>query len=378
MRSMRTAAYGCVILGVLLMTGHVVRAQNPEAELQQRRVRLDEVILEAAAAAQTVGGRTGGPGAPAGLGTDPTTGPVVTGSPFSADATTTVVQTLGDGTRIEQRANAKFFRDGTGRVRRELTVIGLDALNPSAQARTVITFDSVPGDPQPFSLDPGGRTARRVARGSLGNAYFGAVRLNTTLTIAGIDPNVRTLERAVDLLAATQQLTEAERAQLRELERSLNVAQSQGLQLTAASIPGGLKPILEQLGTRQIEGVKATGRKTTVIVPTDRVGNDRPMQITDERWESPELSLVVSSRYSDPRTGVIEYKLTNIRRAEPPAELFQVPSDYTDIEGGRGGRRGGGPAVAPLPPPEPGAGGPGGDGARGGARSGGRGGRSPQ
>jgi hypothetical protein len=374
---MRTAAYGCVILGVLLTTGHVVRAQNPEVELQRLRVRLDEVLLDAAAAAQTLGGRVGGPAAPAGLGTDPTTGPVVNGSPFSADAATTVVQTLGDGTRIEQRANAKFFRDGPGRVRRELTVIGLDALNPSAQARTVITFDSVPGDPQPFSLDPVGRTARRVARGSLGNAWFGAVRLNTGLTIAGGDPNVRTLERAVDLLAATQQLTEAERAQLRELERSLNVAQSQGLQLTAASIPGGLKPILEQLGTRQIEGVKATGRKTTVIIPTDRVGNDRPMQITDERWESPELSLVVYSRYSDPRTGVIEYKLTNIRRAEPAADLFQVPSDYTVIEGGRGGRRGGGPAALP-PPPEPGVGGAGGDGARGGARQGGRGGRSPQ
>ena len=93
------------------------------------------------------------------------TGPVVTGSPFSADATTTVVQTLGDGTRIEQRATAKFYRDGTGRVRRELTVIGLDALNPSAQPRTVITFDSVPGDAMPYTLDPAGRTARRVARG---------------------------------------------------------------------------------------------------------------------------------------------------------------------------------------------------------------------
>ena len=125
--------------------------------------------------------------------------------------------------------------------------------------------------------------------------------------------------------------------------------------------------MVEQLGTRQIEGVKATGRRTTVIIPTDRVGNDRAMQITDERWESPELSLVVYSRYSDPRTGVIEYKLTTIRRSEPAADLFQVPSDYTVIEGGRG-RGGRGAGGAPPPPPEPGPGGV----------VGGRRGRSPQ
>jgi hypothetical protein len=294
------------------------------------------------------------------------TGPVVTGSPFSADATTTVVQTLGDGTRLEQRATAKFYRDGTGRVRRELTIIGLDALNPSAQSRTVIHFDSVPGDPQPYTLDPVGRTARRVARGSLGNA-FGALRIVNAFTVGGAvwfgDANVRAVERANDLLTQTQQLTDAERAQLRELERALNVAQSQGLQTAQASIPEGLKPAVEQLGTRQIEGVKATGRRTTLIIPTDRVGNDRPMQISDERWESPELGLIVSSRYSDPRTGVVEYRLTNIRRTEPAADLFQVPADYTVIEpGGRGRGRG----VEPVPPPEPGA--PGGR----------RGGRSPQ
>jgi hypothetical protein len=105
-----------------------------------------------------------------------------------------------------------------------------------------------------------------------------------------------------------------------------------------------------------------------VIIPTDRVGNDRPMQITDERWESPDLSLVVYSRYSDPRTGVIEYRLTNITRTEPAADLFQVPADYTIATPGR---RTGGPAtVEPAAPA-----GIGGDGGRGGNR--GRG-RSPQ
>lgn len=50
--------------------------------------------------------------------------------------------------------------------------------------------------------------------------------------------------------------------------------------------------------------------------------------MTDERWESAELQLLVQSRHSDSRS-VIEYRLSNIRRLEPPAHLFQLPPDYT-------------------------------------------------
>ena len=82
---------------------------------------------------------------------------------------------------------------------------------------------------------------------------------------------------------------------------------------------------------------------------------------TDERWESPELKVLVYSRQSDPRTGVVEYRLTNIIRSEPPPDLFVLPPDYTVLGGAPGARTGG-----------PGQGG----GARG--AGGARGGRSPQ
>jgi hypothetical protein len=260
---------------------------------------------------QAQGRRGGGPGGAAALGApdlrnaDPMSGPLVAGAPFSADATTTVVQTLADGTRIEQKASAKFYRDSTGRVRREQTVIGLDALNPSGASRTVITFDSVPGDPMPYVLDPMTRTARQTVRGLATSAYGLTLRANRLTA-----PGVSWLNG--DLIDT--------------------VVNYQGLAIPRRGVPNDVRPVEEMLATRQVEGVKATGRRTTMTIPQGRVGNDRPIQITDERWESPELGLLVSSRYSDPRTGVVEYKLTNISRTEPRADLFSVPSDYTVVQ----------------------------------------------
>jgi hypothetical protein len=249
---------------------------------------------------------------------------VIANAPFSADATTTVTQTLGDGTKIEQRTTAKWYRDSTGRVRREQTVIGLDRLNPSAQPQTTITFDSVPGDPSPYVLDPGTRTARRAPRGVQwlsGVQWFTArddqlsIGVTTTATPGGlfIRPYNRTAAGA-----------------------------SQG-----GPVPSDIRPTEEQLGTRQVEGVKATGRRTTTVIPAGRIGNDRPIQIIEEQWESPELNLLLSSRFSDPRTGVVEYRLTNISRTEPRADLFAVPAGYTEVAS-TPGLRTGGPAAQPA------------------------------
>jgi hypothetical protein len=247
-------------------------------------------------------------------------------------------------------------------------IIGLDALNPSAQSAVFITFDSVPGDPTPITLDPARRAAGRTRRAAVNQWNLGLATV-AGLSVFRVPPGVNPtfFGAAADRQVRTREaLPENEVAQLRELERALNQAQSQGLAPVQAGIPPDLRPMQEQLGTRQIEGLRATGRRTTLIIPTDRVGNDRPIQITDERWESPDLSLVVYSRFSDPRTGVIEYRLTNINRAEPSADLFAVPADYT----------------VPPPPTPPAPGEPGlrrgGPAPVDGQRGGGRGGRSPQ
>ena len=80
-----------------------------------------------------------------------------------------------------------------------------------------------------------------------------------------------------------------------------------------------------------MEGVEVEGTRIVNTIPAGAIGNERQIDIVFERWYSPELQVVVMSRNSDPRTGENVYRLTNIVRNEPPADLFKVPADYTIV-----------------------------------------------
>ena len=84
----------------------------------------------------------------------------------------------------------------------------------------------------------------------------------------------------------------------------------------------------EPLGSQRIAGVETTGRRITLIGPAGYHGISQPFEMIDERWESAELNLLIQSWHSDSRS-TIGYRLSNIRRTEPPARLFEMPPDYT-------------------------------------------------
>ena len=90
-----------------------------------------------------------------------------------------------------------------------------------------------------------------------------------------------------------------------------------------------------ELGERQIEGFKAVGKRTRVIIPANSIGNDSPIEITHETWYSPDLKLMLESTQNDPRFGETKYTLVKISAKEPSEKLFQVPAGYTveDIPG---------------------------------------------
>jgi hypothetical protein len=102
----------------------------------------------------------------------------------------------------------------------------------------------------------------------------------------------------------------------------------------------GVKSQEVALGNMFIEGVQAQGTRTTTTIPAGDIGNERPINIVDERWYSPDLQMTVMTKHSDPRSGETNFQLKNINRSSPPPNLFEVPSDYTvnTAGGGRGGR----------------------------------------
>ena len=88
----------------------------------------------------------------------------------------------------------------------------------------------------------------------------------------------------------------------------------------------------ESLGTQMIEGVAAEGTRTTMTIPAGAMGNERPIDMVTETWYSNQLHTTVMTKTTDPRAGETVYSLKNVKLAEPPATLFQVPSDYK-VEG---------------------------------------------
>jgi hypothetical protein len=214
-------------------------------------------------------------------------GKPVTGAPYSADITTEIVQQLADGNRIERRSTSSVARDGEGRVRREQQVTAIGPILPSRNAQIVTINDPVAK--VHYSLD----TERKVA-----------IQLPMPLAakFVGAGP-----------------------------DRTLFVARTEKGDLVPPPLVGARQvqdARTETLGTKEVEGVTAEGTRVTVSIPAGAIGNLAPIEIVSERWYSPELQTVVLSRRSDPRFGETTYRLTNIVRAEPPAELFQLPADY--------------------------------------------------
>jgi hypothetical protein len=101
--------------------------------------------------------------------------------------------------------------------------------------------------------------------------------------------------------------------------------------------PGGENDKQESLGKQTMEGLNVEGTRTTHTIPANEIGNDREIVSVTETWQSPELQVTVRSHTKDPQFGETDYRLTNVRCAEPDASLFKVPADYTVTEAGSPG-----------------------------------------
>ena len=251
--------------------------------------RVSAVLSLAAAVAATAFGQVNLPDESIG---GPLTGPLVLGAPFSADATTTVRATLGDGTRLDQTTTARYYRDSAGRVRVERPMGGQPTPSTMSERHLRTIIDPDPSDRWVCTIDAQTRTVRYAPRSSIGTTVGGGRWFS--VPVGGV--RFVDFRRAGDLLSAD---------------------------------PGAFADVRDEpLGSQRIAGVETTGRRITLTVPVGYGRNTQPNEMMDERWESAELQLLVQSRHSD-SSSIIEYRLSNIRRDEPHARLLETPPDYT-------------------------------------------------
>lgn len=227
-----------------------------------------------------------GPGGPqgfAGGGFDK----VVTGQPYSAQAVTTMQETLSNGTTISRTVTASIARDSDGRTMRSQTLKGFANGGASDGATIVTIFDPVANErieynsvdktARIFALPPRrdpGNFQRRPVGGPRGNHSNSEVTVTHT-----------------------------------------------------------------SLGTQSLDNVTVEGTQTTRTVAAGAEGNDKPLVSTDQEWYSQDLQMVIQSTRNDPRFGQTTYTVSNLQRNEPNESLFQIPAGYQSKTAGPPSRR---------------------------------------
>src|SRR5579862_775549 len=250
----------------------------------------------------------------------------VKGSPFCASISTEHTQNFVDGNRIHTSDSSTMCRDSEGRMRRESTLmlLGPAAQNPSSKLITII--DPVAGfryvlDPNvkvarkmPLAPPPGAADAKQIRGAAVRDAAPASG--NVMFYQAGGAPGPELMGTQVFIRKSGQAEKEPDSS-------------------------------TENLGDQTIEGIHATGTRVTTTIAAGKMGNEQPMQVTSERWYSPELKATIMTKHNDPWAGELKTQFTNVNTSEPDPSLFSIPSDYKIVDEKSG------PLMINLPPPAP-------------------------
>jgi hypothetical protein len=240
-------------------------------------------------------------------------GKPVKNAPYQAQVETQTVQHLADGNTIQNSHASKVARDSQGRTWTEEAIEKIGPWSAQAGPHTIV-FISDPVAGTSYVLHPETKTAEKMVAkplpggpGPKGNGKTVLFQRRVTGPGSGGEAGV------TDIITETAAPGKIEKFGPAEL----------GDEQT------------EDLGTQQINGVLAQGKRVTRTVPANTIGNQLPIASVTETWYSPDLQIVVQSKHNDPRFGETTLNIKNIQKGDPSPDLFQVPSDYTVTEGPR-------------------------------------------
>jgi hypothetical protein len=267
---------------------------------------------------------------------------IVKNAPYTAEAVTESIQVLPDGNRIVRKSSTLLARDGAGRTRQE---------RKGDRRSGVYIYDPMEG--RSIVLNENSRTATRIPRvpgmPSPPEPPTPAVPPMPPLPgVPAVPPGAGAGSRDVDIQpgrvtvrrrgggsdgAGDKDDVEVEVIRIGRDEHAIHPMPPLP-PLMLPIVPRG-KGETKNLGSRDFDGIKADGTMTSHTIPAGEIGNEKPIVVTSERWFSPELHIVVFAKTSDPRAGETIYRLTNVKKGEPPAELFKIPADYRTRGEGR-------------------------------------------
>ena len=219
---------------------------------------------------------------------------------------------LADGNRIVRRTTARVYRDGKGRTRRE-------TLGPDGEVRSIVISDPARG--KSFSVDPGTNTVHQTAVATFISSEGGPVTVYT-----GKGSSVGTTPHATAEAKGEPKLKVAREIEVKAAQQAHVSSAGAMTWVTSEHASQAAASKKEDLGQRVIEGLTATGTRTTTEIAAGAIGNELPITVTGEEWVSADLKVLVMTRHADPRTGETTYRLTGIIRGEPDPSLFEPPA----------------------------------------------------
>lgn len=276
---------------------------------------------------------------------------LVKGNPYSAREVREFKQTLGDGTVISRQSTRLLARDREGRLRQELRQADGTArvyindpvakevliMDPQKKLACKAGFDKVAindcfnqtkGDWKPlgFSFNSG-------------KNGVGMMTANDDLVVE-VSPHAQ----IIDLTQKTLSGLKVPIAPVAPVSPVAPVAPVPPVPPMSAlpysrSTPGSAttsenKTVTREKKTKQTyEGVTVDTDRTVETIAAGSIGNNKAIESVYERYYSPDLKMAVYVRRNDPRNGESLYRMTDIKRTEPDANVFKVPSGYTVTEG---------------------------------------------
>jgi hypothetical protein len=259
-------------------------------------------------------------------------------APYSAQTVTERQQNLPDGNQIADRHSTMVYRDSAGRTRQEVS-------DAKGELKVVTIHDPVAG--ATWILRPQDRTATKIARPAEAARLAARTRIEQ-MRKDGTLPSVerhKLADGSEEIIV--KRVVRADGEARHEMQENVRVQVSKALEANGAALRDmqtrlapltagafgdmkwASKATTKDLGTRDVNGVKAEGKLRSYEIPAGEIGNRNPIVVSDETWYAPELQVTVYTRHSDPRSGDTVFRLDNLKREEPAASLFSVPSDYT-------------------------------------------------